>query len=95
MQRHTWRERTEEGVRFFRASYHASTWTLHSQLKGEEEWQAHHPISPEYWRELREILWRKYQRGRCPWELIARIDQHLEDVGQGDSPGSGGGEAAG
>lgn len=90
MQRHTWRERTEEGVRFFRASYHASTWTLHSQIKGEDEWHVHDPISPERWRDLREILWRKYQRGRCPWELIEKIDQRLEDVEEDGGHGEGG-----
>lgn len=79
MQRHTWRENTDEGVRFLRASYHASTWKLESQFKGEEDWVLHDPISIEEWKTLREILWRKYQRRRCPWELIARIDKLLEE----------------
>ena len=92
MQRHTWRERTEEGVRFFRASHHGATWTLHSQLKGEEEWVPHDPISEEEWRMLREVLWRKYQRGRCPWEFIEKIDALLLELseGEGDSTSPGG-----
>lgn len=80
VQRHSWRERTDEGVRFYRASHHSSTWQLHSQLKGDEDWQEHQPIGREEWEALREVLWRKYQRGRCPWELINRIDKKLEDM---------------
>lgn len=89
MQRHSWRERGEDGLRFFRASYHASRWTLQSQLKGEEDWQNHDPISPDEWRTLRDILWRKYQRKRCPWEFIEKIDQHLEDLGEARSSQTG------
>ena len=80
MQRHTWREQTEEGLRLFRASYHASKWSLQSQLKGDDEWQTHDPLSVEEWRILRGVLWRKYQRRRCPWGLIEKIDQRLEDL---------------
>ena len=89
MQRHSWREHTEEGVRFYRASHQSSNWTLQSQLKGEEDWQLHDPISGEEWCRLREVLWRKYQRGRCPWKLIERIDRQLEDLveGEPDAPG--------
>ena len=97
MQRHSGRENTEEGIRFFRASYHSSKWTLQSQLKGEEEWQDHDPMSEGEWRKLRDVLWRKYQRRRCPWELIKRIDGLLEDWDEGrtarqdgnSSPGKG------
>lgn len=79
MQRHTWREQTDDGIRYFRASYHAGNWTLHSQWKGDEEWTSHDPISLDEWRTLRDVLWRKYQRRRCPWKLIEKIDQILED----------------
>lgn len=89
MQRHTWRERGEEGVRFFRASYHGGKWTLQSQLKGEEEWEAHDPIPEEGWRVLRDVLWRKYQRRRCPWELIEKIDELLAEWGEDESSPAG------
>ncbi len=84
MQRHTWRERSEDGLRFFRASHHSGTWTLQSQLKGEEDWAAHDPISEEEWRALRDVLWRKYQRGRGPWEFIEKIDKHLAELEEGE-----------
>ncbi len=97
MQRHSWREHTEEGVRVYRASHHSSNWTLQSQLKGEEDWQLHDPISRDEWGKLREVLWRKYQRGRCPWKLIERIDRQLEDLAEGgpDSTEEGGRDKGG
>ncbi len=93
MQRHSWREHTEQGIRFYRASHQSTNWTLQSQLK-EEEWQLHDPISGEEWGKLREVLWRKYQRGRGPWKLIERIDRQLEDLAEGgpDSTEEGGGD---
>ena len=33
----------------------------------------------EMWETLRDVLWRKYQRKRCPWELIEAIDKLLEE----------------
>ena len=87
MQRHTWRESSDEGIRFYRASYHASTWRLASQFKGEEDWQPHDSISQDEWRALRDVLWRKYQRGRCPWKLIEKIDALLEEFDEADGGG--------
>lgn len=84
MQKHQWRERDEDGVRIYRAEYHASRWRLLSQPKGEEEWTEHQPISRAEWKKLREILFNKYQRKRCPWELIEKIDQRLEDLPEDD-----------
>ena len=80
MQRHSWRERTSEGLRFWRASYHAGKWSLASQWKGEEDWTAHDPMRRTEWVQLRDVLWRKYQRKRCPWELIDKIDRMLEEM---------------
>jgi hypothetical protein len=36
-------------------------------------------VPEELWRELRDILWRKYQRKRCPWKYIEEIDKLLGD----------------
>ena len=81
MQKHEWRERDEEGVRFYRAEYHASRWRLISKPKGEEERQEHDPISREEWTKLRELLFNKYQRRRLPWEIVQQVDKILEDLG--------------
>ena len=79
MAKHQWRSQEAEGLRFFRAEHHGGKWKISSQLKGEEEWTRHEPVDADLWRALRDVLWRKYQRGRCPWELIERIDKILED----------------
>lgn len=79
MESHEWRENTEEGTRFWRATRHAGRWTMQTTLKKDPDWEPIDPIPRELWEKLREILWRKYQRKRCPWEHIAKIDKILED----------------
>lgn len=84
MESHTWREKTEEGTMFYKANHHAGRWTLERTLKvgrserDDAEWE---PVefTREYWVTLRDVLWRKYQRKRCPWRLIEKIDKLLED----------------
>lgn len=77
MQVHRWREQEEEGLRFYKATHHAGRWTLQSQLKNEEEWEDHDPMKREDWERLREVLFRKYQRRRCPWKFVEAIDKIL------------------
>jgi len=79
MERHEWREKTADGVRFWRARRHAGAWTFHTTLKHDPEWQPVDPVPRELWQSLRDILWRKYQRKRLPWERVAQIDAILED----------------
>lgn len=79
-QRHSWRERDGDELRFYRAVMFGKEWKIESQLKGEEEWNTHDPISRADWEMLRDILWRKYQRKRLPWKLVERIDTILEDL---------------
>ena len=43
---------------------------------------------------LRGVLWRKYQRKRCPWRFIETIDKLLEEMPEeegADSPDGKGG----
>lgn len=77
MQKHQWREENEEGKMIFRATYHADEWKMYSQIKDEEEWEHHDPIPVELLEKLREVMWNKYQRGRCPHKLVTKIDQML------------------
>ena len=79
MEMHEWRERTEEGLRFWRASRYANKWTFQTTLKTDPDWAPVDPVPRELWAELREILWRKYQRKRCPWEWIEAIDKRLAE----------------
>jgi hypothetical protein len=39
-------------------------------------------FNKDRWETLRDILWRKYQRKRCPWKLIEAIDKTLEDLSE-------------
>lgn len=80
MKKHEWKERTEDGLRFFIASHHGAEWTLRSKLKSEEEWTYHDPIELDHWVELRDILWRKYQRKRLPFSQIEQIDKTIEKL---------------
>ena len=83
MQKHQWREEGEDGedgkddTKFFRATYHAGKWELYSQLKGDDEWMHYDPIPVELLEKLREVMWNKYQRGRCPHKLVTKIDKML------------------
>jgi transposase len=85
MEAHTWKERTEDGTIIYRACHYAGQWKLETcpklgrAFKDEEEWT---PVemTREHRETLRDILWRKYQRKRCPWEMIEKIDKRLEKM---------------
>jgi hypothetical protein len=79
MESHEWNERTEEGKRFFRANFHGNTWRIMTTLKTDPDWEILEQPSEEVWRELRDVVWKKYQRKRCPWERVASIDKILGD----------------
>jgi hypothetical protein len=36
-------------------------------------------VTEPIWRELRDVVWKKYQRKRCPWERVADLDKILGD----------------
>ena len=36
---------------------------------------------------LRDVLWRKYQRKRCPWRFIETIDKLLEEMPEEEDAG--------
>lgn len=69
---------------FYKANHHAGRWTLERTLKvgraerDDAEWEQVE-FTREYWETLRDVLWRKYQRKRCPWRLIEKIDKLLEE----------------
>jgi hypothetical protein len=87
MHRYEWRERGEEGLRYYRVDYHASRWKMMSQLKGEEDWIPHDPMTAEEWQTIRDHLWRRYQRKRCSFALIEQVDKQLEKMGVSKSEG--------
>ncbi len=84
MESHEWRENTEDGVRYHRANHHAGRWTFQTTLKTDPDWETIPLPDKDHWLALRDILWRKYQRKRCPWKFIEEIDKILGD----DAPGA-------
>ena len=80
-ERHDWNEDTEEGTRMYKAVYFAKEWRFATGMKGSRrvpvEWSDIHDPTTEQWQSLRDILFRKYQRKRCPWKFIEAIDKKL------------------
>ena len=75
MKKHEWRETTEEGaIRLVRATRHAGKWQLRSKLKSEQEWTNFPSIPLEDLETLHDIISRKYQRKRVPYEQILEIE---------------------
>ncbi len=80
---HTWKERTVDGEeRTIRASRVAGRWRLSSKLASDQGWAYHDPIAEGDLRQLRDVLWRKYQRRRLPWEHVNEIDKLLGEDGE-------------
>lgn len=78
MQKHEWREDTEEGYRYYRALYHAGRWNFSTTLKDDYDWTEDIEVGQEVWGQLREILWAKYQRRRCTWKIVESVDKVLK-----------------
>lgn len=84
MESHEWSENTEDGKRYYRANYQGGQWGfLTTTVKRDPTWDRVEPTG-EIWRELRDIVWKKYQRKRCPWERVADIDKILGEEKPGD-----------
>ncbi len=72
---HVWKTVTEDGEkREVRAERFAGKWRLQAKLKSEERWTYFDDPSIEDLEQLRDILWRKYQRKRLPHDDVASID---------------------
>lgn len=79
MEAHEWNERTPDGKRYYRATRHATRWTILTTLASDEDWEKLEieSLDPEILRALRDVVWRKYQRKRLPWERVAELDRLL------------------
>lgn len=79
---HGWTQRTEEGEkREVRAVKTQGRWRLQSKVRGEEDWTYHDMPERSDLEELRDILWRKYQRRRASHEDVLLADKMLADLG--------------
>ncbi len=79
---HVWKTKTAEGEkREVRAAKFGKRWTIQAKLKGEETWTYYDVPLLDDLLELREVLWRKYQRKHLSWEDVTAIDQMIEERG--------------
>ncbi len=79
---HVWKTTIEEGEkREVRAERFGGQWRFQSKVKSAEEWTYFDVPSLEDLVELRDVLWRKYQRKRLPWDDIASIDGMIIERG--------------
>ena len=77
---HTWKETTEDGdKREVRATKFGGAWRIQAKLKGEETWTYYDKPRIEDLRELREVLFRKYQRRRASFEELAAVEKMIKE----------------
>jgi len=79
---HEWKDVNEYGEKImYRAIHHASDWRIIWSYKvGRSEevvWNDVEEITEDMWETLRDIIWRKYQRKRVPFDLLVAIDKKL------------------
>lgn len=83
METYSWQARQEDGSKvIYEAGYFGGYWQLMRTPKLSRARQAEAETEPvefteETWRQLRDLVWRKYQRRRCSWDLVQQIDDIL------------------
>ena len=76
---HTWKETTPDGDRReIRATKFGGNWRFQARLKGEESWTYYDKPRIEDLRELRDVLFRKYQRRRASHEELVDIETMIK-----------------
>jgi hypothetical protein len=79
---HVWKTTTEDGEkREVRAERFAGQWRFQSKLKHEDQWTYYDVPAMEDLVELRDIVWRKYQRKRLPWTDVESLDRMITERG--------------
>jgi hypothetical protein len=79
---HVWKCRTEEGEkREVRAEKFGGKWKLQAKLASDLDWTYYDTPLLEDLVELRDVLWRKYQRKHLAWEDVAAIDRMIAERG--------------
>jgi hypothetical protein len=83
---HEWKSTNAEGEkREVRAERFAGRWRFQAKLKGEEAWTYYDSPQLEDLIGLRDVLWRKYQRKRLPYDDVAAVDRMIKE--RGGAPG--------
>lgn len=80
MQRHEWRVSEGDRTDYWRADHHGGRWMMSEKLDGADHWTKLDPPRREHYQALREVLWDKYQRKRCSFSLIKKLDKMLAQM---------------
>jgi len=84
---HIWKTRTPEGEpREVRAEKFGKRWRIQAKLRDDERWTYYDVPLLEDLVELREVLWRKYQRKHLSWDDITAVDALIEERREGSDP---------
>ena len=79
---HIWKTTTADGgKREVRAEKFGGRWRIQAKLKHEESWTYYDDPLLEDLIELRDVLWRKYQRKHLAWEDVAAVEKLIRDRG--------------
>ena len=77
---HIWNSRDEAGrKREVRVTKFGGAWRFQAKYRDEEDWTYYDSPLLEDLRELRDIIFRKYQRRRASAEDFAAVDKMLRD----------------
>jgi len=84
---HRWILKNEDGLRTeWQATKFAGRWEFKQRLPDSESWETVKNPSSDLLSEFRDVLWRKYQRRRCPYEDVVAIER-LRDVAGNEEAG--------
>jgi hypothetical protein len=79
---HVWKCRTEDGEkREVRAEKFGKKWKVQAKLASADGWTYYDTPLLEDLVELRDVLWRKYQRKHLAWEDVAAVEKLILDRG--------------
>jgi hypothetical protein len=79
---HVWKTVNEDGEkREVRAEKFGGQWRIQGKLRHEESWTYYDTPLLEDLVELHDVLWRKYQRKRLPFEDVATVEKMIRDRG--------------
>lgn len=88
-QSHEWRSRDAEGVtHIIRAEWDSIRWHFQITTKKDPEWHDVPEPTVEQYEELREVLFRKYQRHRNSWKFVEDLDKIIAGLREESTPGA-------
>ena len=77
---HVWKTRTPDGERReVRAEKFGKRWRLQAKLNADEMWTYYDVPLLDDLIELRDVLWRKYQRKHLSWDDIMAMDELIAE----------------